>query len=125
MLAKSRTEIATVGTRTDQIDLSITHAIADNDLLRAQKGRRRVEAGPRLEASELQLKELYAQREVAVKEDADEATAAHEQHVKNGTEDVSISRAAEKLAASIDADMDAVVAKFAKLTTMTAPRYES
>lgn len=114
-----------MGKRTVEADLTLTHAIAENDRLRALKGRQRIDAIERLKASDEQLKLLTEARESAVKADGDDATAGHAERLKAATNDVATSRAAEKLAASIDADVDAVVAKIGKLTAMVQPRYET
>jgi hypothetical protein len=113
-----------VGKRTIEIDQTITAVVATNDGLRALTGRARIDGAAKLAASEAQLTELNQRRAAAEQADADEATAAHAQRVATAAADVKTSRAAEKLAADIDADASALVAKVGQLTAMTAARCE-
>jgi hypothetical protein len=106
------------------LDLDLNHAVAENDQLRALTGRQRIDTMARLATSDTRVAELVAKREQVVREDANAARIAHEERLKAAAADVVASGDAEKLASSIDADVEALVAKFAKLNTMTATCYE-
>lgn len=113
-----------MGKRTADAELTLTHAIRQNDELRARKGRARLDSVGRLADSDKQVEFLQKQVEIAKKQDADDAAAAHAERLKAVQADAVASRQAEKLAAQIDSAVNDLVAQFSKLANLIEPRFE-